>query len=169
MSSSARTPSSALKIRRPAGHLTSANDSVLRATAVVSLLAIGTIHFLQIVPTTESTPLLGVAFIFLIAASVAVAGRLATHQDWRTWSATAVVSAAAIGGYIFTRTFSTPLDNQDAGNWSCMLGLAAMFVETTLLVMSTYAALIARPSPAVATVRPEGRASRRLARPTKAA
>jgi hypothetical protein len=89
-------------------------DTVLRATAVLSLLAIGAIHFLQIVPTTEQTPLLGVSFLFLIAACLAVAARLATHSDQRTWIASAVVCAAAIGGYVFTRIFSTPLDNQDA-------------------------------------------------------
>ena len=119
------------------------NDAVLRATGVVSLLTIGAIHFLQIVPTTEQTPLLGVSFLFLIAACLAVAGRLATRRDQRTWLASAVVCAAAIGGYVFTRTFSTPLDNQDAGNWSCMLGLASLFVETTLLAFSAYAALTA--------------------------
>ena len=117
---------------------------MLRATGVVSLLAIGAVHFLQIVPTTESTPLLGVSFLFLIAACLAVAARLATSGDHRTWTASAVVCGAAIGGYVFTRTFSTPLDNQDAGNWSCMLGLAALFVETTLLGFSVYAALAHR-------------------------
>ncbi len=55
-----------------------ADDAVLRATGVVSLLAIGAVHFLQIVPTTKSTPLLGVSFLFLIGACLAVAGRLAT-------------------------------------------------------------------------------------------
>jgi hypothetical protein len=120
------------------------NDTVLRATAVVSLLAIGAIHFLQIVPTIEATPLLGVSFLLLIAACLAVAARLATHGDYRSWIASAVVCAAAIGGYVFTRAFSSPLDNQDAGNWSCMLGLAALFVETTLLAFSAYAALTIR-------------------------
>jgi hypothetical protein len=121
-----------------------ADDAVIRATGVLSLLAIGTIHFLQIVPTTEATPLLGVSFLFLIAACVAVAARLATGGDHRSWTASAVVCAAAIGGYAFTRSFSTPLDNQDAGNWSCMLGLAALFVETTLLAFSAYAAVAKR-------------------------
>jgi hypothetical protein len=121
-----------------------ANDAVLRATGVVSLLGIGSIHFLQIVQTTEQTPLLGVAFLVLIAACLVVAARLATRGDHRSWIASAVVCAAAIGGYAFTRTFSTPFDNQDAGNWSCMLGLAALFVETTLLAFSTYAALATR-------------------------
>jgi hypothetical protein len=131
----------AVRTHRSTGPLSmNANDAVLRATGVLSLLAIGAIHFLQIVPTTESTPLLGVSFIFLIAACLAVAGRLATRGDHRTWAASAVVCSAAIAGYVFTRTFSTPLDNQDAGNWSCMLGLAALFVETTLLAFSAYAA-----------------------------
>ena len=134
-----------------------ANDAVLRATGVVSLLAIGAIHFLQIVPTTEQTPLLGVSFLFLIAACVAVAARLAILRDQRTWIASAVVCAAAIGGYVFTRTFSTPLDNQDAGNWSCMLGLAALFVETSLLAFSAYAALT---HTAVHTVVGQARTSR---------
>jgi TRAP-type mannitol/chloroaromatic compound transport system permease large subunit len=142
-------PMSNLAVRKnrrtgPQSANANANETVLRATAVVSLLAIGAIHFLQIVPTTEATPLLGVSFLFLIAACLAVAARLATHRDRRTWIASAVVCAAAIGGYVFTRTFSTPLDNQDAGNWSCMLGLAALFVETTLLAFSAYAALTTR-------------------------
>jgi hypothetical protein len=128
--------------RRPASRpALGANDAVLRATGVLSLLAIGAIHFLQIVPTTEQTPLLGVSFLFLIAACVAVAARLATSSDRRTWQATAAVSVAAIVGYAFTRTFNSPLDNQDAGNWSCMLGLAALFIEIVLLGFSAYAAV----------------------------
>lgn len=121
-----------------------ANDAVLRAVGVLTLIAIGAIHFLQVVQTTEQTPLLGVAFMFLIVACLVVATRLAVRGDYRTWVATGLVCAAAIGGYAFTRTFSTPLDNQDAGNWSCMLGLAALFIETTLLAFSAYAALAKR-------------------------
>jgi len=117
------------------------DDSVLQATGVLSPLAIGAIHFLQIVATFEATPLLGIAFLVLIGACLAVAARLCLHgADQRAWTASAVVSAAAIGGYIFTRLFNTPLDNQDLGNWSCMLGLAALFVEVTLLAFSAYAA-----------------------------
>jgi hypothetical protein len=151
----------AVRTHRSTGPLSmNANDAVLRATGVLSLLAIGAIHFLQIVPTTESTPLLGVSFLFLIAGCLAVAARLATRGDHRTWAASAVVCAAAIGGYVFTRTFSTPLDNQDAGNWSCMLGLAALFVETTLLAFSAYAAFTKKAlQMAVHEARPTGASS----------
>jgi hypothetical protein len=113
---------------------------------------------------------LGVAFLFLIAASLAVAARLATHRDHRTWAASAALAGAAIGGYVFTRTFSTPLDNQDAGNWSCMLGLGAMFVEAILLIMSTHAAITARAlAAAVAPVPADSRSSRGQARRPSAA
>jgi hypothetical protein len=46
---------------------------------------------------------------------------------------------AVIGGYVFTRIFSTPLDNQDVGNWSCTLGMAALFVEGSLVAVAAYA------------------------------
>jgi hypothetical protein len=86
-------------------------------------------------------PLLGFAFLLLTAACVAVATRLCAYGgDRRTWTASGVICVAAIGGYLLTRTFNTPLDNQDLGNWSCMLGLAALFVEGTLLALSAYGA-----------------------------
>jgi hypothetical protein len=58
--------------------------------------------------------------------------------------ASAAVCGAAIVGYAFTRITSTPLDSQDVGNWACMLGLAALFVETTLLALSAYGAATQR-------------------------
>ena len=147
----------------------SANDAVLRATGVLSLLAIGAIHFLQIVPTTESTPLLGVSFLALIAASIVVAGRLATRANHRTWIASALVCASAIGGYLFTRLFNSPLDNQDAGNWSCMLGLAALFVETNLLAASVYVALNGRILPSALRTSPAVADGARLVEETSSA
>lgn len=127
--------------RPPRRVIVNSNDPVLRATAVLSLLAIGAIHFLQIVQTFQATPLLGAAFLLLIGASVIVAAGLCFNDSsQRTWRASAVVCAAAVGGYIFTRLFNTPLDNQDLGNWSCMLGLASLFIEVTLLAVSAYVA-----------------------------
>jgi hypothetical protein len=123
---------------------TIADDAMLRAIGVLVLLGIGAMHFLQIVATFKGTPLLGGAYLVLIAACVAVAAGLVTRGDSRAWTAAAIVGAGAIGCYIFTRAMSTPLDNQDVGNWSCMLGLAALFVETSLLVLSGYTLMAKR-------------------------
>jgi drug/metabolite transporter (DMT)-like permease len=122
-----------------------ANDPVLRATAIVALLGIGAIHFLQIVVTFQFMPILGVAYTLLIVACLTIIGRLCVNGgDKLTWLATAGVGAAAIGGYIFTRVLSTPLDNQDVGNWACMLGLAALFIEGSLMTLSLYTAATER-------------------------
>ncbi|HSS09385.1 MAG TPA: hypothetical protein VLL25_05845 [Acidimicrobiales bacterium] len=72
------------------------------------LLAIGAMHFLQIVTTVQAIPLLGGAYLVLIAATLAVAASLVTRGDSRSWAAVGIVSAGAVGGYIFTRLMNTP-------------------------------------------------------------
>ena len=111
----------------------------LRPTGAVALLGIGAIHFLQIVDTFQSTPLLAVAYVGLVAACVAVAGWLLVTGDVRAWAAAGLISVAVILGYAFTRFVGTTFDNEDVGNWSCMLGLASLFVESALLALSGYA------------------------------
>lgn len=125
--------------RQTAAASINTNEAITRAIGILMFLAIGTIHFLQIVPTVEQTPLLGVGFLGIIAASVAVAFGLLQGTGRRIWMAGGGVCLAALGGYAFTRIFSTPIDHQDVGNWSCMLGLAALFIETILLALSVYA------------------------------
>lgn len=59
------------------------------------------------------------------------------------WLPVAAFGVAAMGGYVLTRVRSTPLDNQDVGNWACMLGIAALFVEGLLVALSVYAMSVA--------------------------
>jgi hypothetical protein len=120
------------------------DDAVLRATGILALLAIGAIHFLQLAATFKTAPLLGVAFVSLIMASIVAAARLVVGADTRALLGAALVGLAAIAGYIFTRMISSPLDNQDVGNWSEMLGLAALFVEGALVVFSGYGIALVR-------------------------
>ena len=113
--------------------------AIVRAIGVVALIGIAAIHFLQIVETFQETPLLGLGYVALIAASVAAAGWLLVSNDLRAWAAAALISVAVIAGYAFTRVVGTTFDNQDVGNWACILGLASLFVEGTLLALSGYA------------------------------
>ena len=119
-------------------------DAVLRATGILTLVGIAVIHFVQIIGTIEQTPWLGVGFMALIAGSMALAARLLVDGSGWVWVATSTLCLAAIAGYVFTRVMSTPLDNQDVGNWSETLGLAALFVEGSLLTLSTYIAAARR-------------------------
>jgi hypothetical protein len=117
-------------------------DAVMRATGVLLLMGIAVIHLVQLVPTFQSTPLLGVAFVALIVGSVIVGARLVNPNlsGARLWLPVSAFGIAALAGYVVTRVVNTPIDNQDVGNWACMLGIAALFVEGTLLALSAHAA-----------------------------
>jgi hypothetical protein len=131
------------------------DPTVLRATGVVALLGIGVIHFLQIVPTVQETPLLGIGYVALIAASVVLAAWLGAANDARAWAAAVLLSVAVLVGYAFTRLVGTSFDNQDVGNWSCMLGLASIFVEVSLLAVSGSALAFAQPGKLTSVTRPD--------------
>ena len=64
--------------------------------------------------------------------------------DVRAWAAAGLISVAVILGYAFTRLVGTTFDNEDVGNWSCMLGLASLFVEAALLAPSGFAIALVR-------------------------
>ena len=136
-------------------------DAVMRATALLALMGIAVIHLVQLVPTFQATPLLGWTFVALIAGTLVVGAQLVNPKlsHTRLWVPVIALGASAIGGYVFTRVVSTPLDNQDIGNWSCMLGLAALFVEGTLVAMNAFAISVAsqrrplaQPAPALRKV-----------------
>jgi hypothetical protein len=114
--------------------------------AIVLLMSIAVIHIVQLVPTFQQMPVLGVAFVLLIAAAVAVGARLVKgHQSAvQLWFPVAGLGASAIVGYAFTRVLSTPLDHQDVGNWACTLGLAALFVEGVVVAVAAYAISLRR-------------------------
>jgi hypothetical protein len=114
---------------------------MLRGIGIVMLLGIAVIHVVQLVPTFEQMPLLGIAYLMLIIGAVAVGAHLVrgAASPMLLWLPVAGLGLAVIGGYTFTRIFNTPLDNQDVGNWSCTLGMAALFVEGSLVAMAAYA------------------------------
>jgi hypothetical protein len=102
----------------------------------LGLGAVAVIHFSQVVSTVEETPWLGAAFVALTLACMVLAGQLLQRGGRWLWTQVAVVNLTAIGGYAFTRLFSTPFDSTDVGNWSEMLGLAALFIEGTLVLLA---------------------------------
>jgi hypothetical protein len=115
-----------------------AGDPVPRATAIGGLVAVAAIHLGQVVPTVNQTPYLGVAFVGLTLACVLLAGWLLVNAPGPVWAAVALVNTLAIAGYVFTRTASTFFDNQDVGNWGETLGLVALLIEGSLVVLSLH-------------------------------
>ena len=115
--------------------------AIMRATGVVLLMSLAVIHIVQLVPTFQQTPLLGWAYVFLIAAALLVGARLIKGHNsaLQLWLPVAALGVAVFVGYSFTRMLSTPLDNQDVGNWACTLGLASLFVEGLMVAVAAYA------------------------------
>jgi hypothetical protein len=134
----------------------SASEVMLRASAIMALFGIIVIHFVQLVPTFQTMPLLGGAYLGLIAATAVVGARLVKGSSSRVrlWMPAVLLGAMALGGYAFTRIFSTPLDNQDVGNWACTLGMAALVVEGLLVALSVYAIWSSTRLPNRASVHP---------------
>jgi predicted Co/Zn/Cd cation transporter (cation efflux family) len=76
--------------------------------------------------------------------ALGVAAWLVVANDVRAWAAAGLLSVAVLVGYVFTRLVGTTFDNQDVGNWACVLGLAAIFVEIWLLALSGSALALAK-------------------------
>jgi hypothetical protein len=110
-------------------------DAILRALGVVTLMGLALVHIVQLVPTFQTMQLLGVGYLLLIAGTVVVGAPTRALL----WAPVAILGVGAMVAYAFTRIVSTPLDNQDVGNWACTLGMAALFLEAALVALSAYA------------------------------
>jgi hypothetical protein len=97
---------------------------------------VAVIHLSQVVPTAEQTPWLGAAFVGLILASTALAAHMLVRRDRAQWLLLLLLNAAAIGGFVFTRLFSTFIDPVDVGHWSEGLGMVSLVVEGALVALS---------------------------------
>jgi hypothetical protein len=120
----------------------SANTARLLGAVIV--LAIGLIHILDAASTYSNTRWIFWAYMPLIAAAVPVALLLLHSGSPLAWVAAAAVAAGPLVGYLWSRAIGLPGDAPDIGNWLCTLGMAALFVETTLLGLSATRLVVER-------------------------
>jgi hypothetical protein len=109
-----------------------------RGAAITALIGIALAHLVQLPGTAHQMPGLAVLFGLLTLTAAALASALVHADDRRLWQAAALTSAAALAGYVLTRSIAMPLDNGDVGNWLEPLGLVALFTETALLALCCY-------------------------------
>ena len=135
-------------------------DLIARAIGALALAALAVIHVVDLPGTLGPTPLVGIGYVAIIAAAVLTGGVLIVRSHWLAWAAAVAVAAAAMGGYVLTRSLSGGFlgDHGDVGNWRCPLGIAALSVETlivllTLLVVWETRRTSVRPADATVTMR----------------
>jgi hypothetical protein len=111
-------------------------ETLLRPAAIVGLLAIALIHFLDFFTTIRSDAYVGVLYLALIAGCLVAAGGLLGRKPWRAWMLTGAVAAGPFLGYIVSRSVGLPGATDNIGNWTEPLGLAALFVEFLVVAIS---------------------------------
>jgi hypothetical protein len=118
-----------------------ATDVIARAVGAVALATLAMIHVVDLPGTLGPLPLVGAGYLGIIVAAVVVAGMMIARSHRLVWAAAGGLAAAAMGGYVLTRTFGGFLgDHSDVGNWRCPLGLAALSVETVLILLAAWQA-----------------------------
>ena len=138
-----------------------ATDLISRAVGAVALATLAMIHVVDLPGTLGPLPLVGAGYLGIIAAAVLLGGMMIARSHRLVWAAAGGLAAAAMGGYVLTRTVGGFLgDHSDVGNWRCPLGLAALSVETMLILLAAWQARrgttrIALPPPPAARRIPE--------------
>ena len=121
-------------------------DVIARAVGALALAALAVIHVVDLPATLGPTPLVGAGYLGIIAAAVLTGGVMITRSHWLAWAAAGAVAASAMGGYVLTRAVPGGFlgDHADVGNWRCPLGIAALSVETLIILLVVLAAWQAR-------------------------
>ena len=122
-------------------------DLITRTVAALTLAALAVIHVVDLPGTLGPDRLVGIGYLGIIAAAVLVGGAMIARSHWLVWAAAGALAAAAMGGYVLTRALSGGFlgDHGDVGNWRCPLGIAALSVETLIMLLAAGWAWQARP------------------------
>src|SRR5271165_4162937 len=123
------------------------SDVVARAVAAVALAALAVIHIVDLPSTLGPTPLIGIGYFEIIAVATLVAAVIVIRSHWLAWTVAGGLAVAALGGYVLTRSLPGGFlgDHGDVGNWRCPLGIAALSVETLIILLVVLAAYHRRP------------------------
>src|SRR5438270_230876 len=128
-------------VRRPApppapARVATDGEKIARGVGAAGIFGVGLIHFLDVVGKFHETAYIGVLYLALIAASLVAARHLILVGDRRSWVLAGGLAAATFAAYALSRTFGLPASSDDIGNWAEPLGLASLFVEGAVVLLS---------------------------------
>jgi hypothetical protein len=144
-------------------------DVIARAMGALALIALAVIHVVDLPGTLGPDRLVGIGYLGIIAAALGVSGVMIARSHWLVWAAAGAVAVSAMGGYVLTRALPGGFlgDHGDVGNWRCPLGIAALSVESVIILLVVLAAWLGRvPAASVAAEsRPAARRAPEYSRP----
>ncbi len=116
-------------------------DVARRAAGALGLAAIALIHLLDLDSKWHETKYQFVLFVVLIVASIVGAAMLLGRHAKQGWWLAIGCSAATLLAYVLSRATGLPSASDDIGNWLESLGLASLFAEGAVLLLSGYVVL----------------------------
>jgi len=121
-------------------------DLIMRAVAIPALAALAVIHVVDLPGTFGPDRLVGIGYLGIITVAILAGGAMIARSGWLTWAIAAGLAAAAMAGYLLTRSLPGGFlgDHGDVGNWRCPLGVAALSVETLIILLTAGRAWLAR-------------------------
>jgi hypothetical protein len=113
-------------------------DLITRAVGVPTLAALAVIHVVDLPGTLGPDRLVGIGYLGIIAIAIVAGGAMIARSYWLTWVAAGGLGVAAMTGYVLTRSLPGGFlgDHGDVGNWGCPLGIAALSVETVIILLA---------------------------------
>ena len=102
----------------------------IRRVAAALLAATGALHLVLAPEYLQEKAYIGVLFILGGLASLAVAGRLWTHNDRQAWALGALTAAGMAGGFILSRSIGLPGFHET--DWE-LSGLVSVLLEAGFL------------------------------------
>jgi hypothetical protein len=113
-------------------------DLITRTVAALALAALAVIHVVDLPGTLGPTPLVGIGYFAIIAVALLAGGAMVVRSHWLIWTVAGGLAVLAMGGYVLTRSLSGGFlgDHGDVGNWNCPLGIAALSVETLIILLA---------------------------------
>jgi hypothetical protein len=109
----------------------------LRWLLVAAITGAAAAHVPVIAPHLEEAPYMGVLFVLLTVACLAIGATIALSDASVAYVAAAVVCGAAVVGYAATRVVAFPQLADDVGNWFEPLGVVSVATETVVVVLAT--------------------------------
>lgn len=111
----------------------------VRWLVVAAITVAAAAHVPVIAPHLDEAPYMGVLFVLLTAACLAIGASIALSDATRGYLAAIGVCGAAVVGYAATRLFAFPQLADDVGNWFEPLGVVSVLSETAVVVLAALA------------------------------
>ena len=104
-----------------------------RLSGIVLILAVGTVHLVEIPSHYEISPYLGVLFAVNFALTLVAAFGIQRGAKGWGWTLGALISLLSLLAYLASRLFDLPAAPALAGEWTSALGSLSMILEGMFL------------------------------------